>query len=119
MAERRKKRKRKTKGASSGGSSQSGGVNPYEAPQTGGVLQSLRSGFRRAAGAEKPEKESTLSKVIWGVIFAAAIGLLIARFLGLWGDERQPAEEERAPSEQADEEPEEPAKAPEPPTKSE
>ncbi|MBX3275717.1 MAG: hypothetical protein KF729_35985 [Sandaracinaceae bacterium] len=50
----------------------------------GGVMQGLRNGFKRAAGAgdENEEKPSTLSNVLWTILLLAAIGLLLYRWLG-------------------------------------
>lgn len=97
MTEKRKKRKRKSKGTATGSttSSTSSGT-----PHSGGVLQSMRSGFRRAAGAESgPQQESTLSKVVWGLVLVAAIAFAVTRWLGLWGNE--PAESEPESAEEA------------------
>jgi len=73
MAKKRnKKRARKRKRGS--GSSSSGG---------GGAMQSIRSGFRRAAGVEKSKSgSSTVANVIWTLILLAAIALLLYRWYG-------------------------------------
>jgi hypothetical protein len=99
--ERRKKKKRKPKSAAgeatmSSPSSHHIGVDPNAPAQSGGVLQSLRSGFRRAAGAEQA-KESTLSKVIWGLILGGVLIFVIGRYLGLWGTEEAPRESDPEP----------------------
>ena len=48
----------------------------------GGVMQSMRSGFKRAAGVGEgpPQKESTLSKIIWGVLILAAAGYVVYKY---------------------------------------
>ena len=50
----------------------------------GGVMQSIRSGFQRAAGAGEPvdEKPSTASNVIWTVVLLAAVAFLLYRWYG-------------------------------------
>jgi hypothetical protein len=78
MAEKRKKRKRKTK---SPGSAQASASTGSPSGGSGGLLQSMRSGFRRAAGAEEPkEKPSKLSNLIWTLVFLLAAGVLIYRW---------------------------------------
>ncbi len=51
----------------------------------GGVMQSLRNGFKRAAGAEdgaEESKPSTVSNIIWTVLLLAALGFLLYRWYG-------------------------------------
>ena len=72
---KRKKRQRKPK---AGAKEKRSTVAP-----TGGVMQSMRSGFKRAVTGdnEQAEKSSTLSNVIWGIILVAALALLAYRML--------------------------------------
>ena len=63
-------------------SSSSSGAKPSTSTG-GGVMQNIRSGFQRAAGAgEKEEKPSTLSNVIWTVVLLAAVAFLLYRWYG-------------------------------------
>lgn len=50
---------------------------------TGGVMQSMRSGFKRAVTGdhEQTQKSSTVSNVIWGIILVGALALLAYRML--------------------------------------
>jgi hypothetical protein len=77
MAEKRRKRKRKTKPTSPA-------APPSGVPKTGGggggVLQSMRSGFRQVAGVEQAKgKPSKLSNAIWTILLIAALALLAYR----------------------------------------
>ncbi|MEC7525471.1 MAG: hypothetical protein VYE22_36645 [Myxococcota bacterium] len=80
MAKKRKKRKKKS--GSDGTSSASTGV-----PKTasgGGVMQSMRNGFKSAVGAgdsQPKQKESTLSNVLWTIVLIAAVAFLLYRWL--------------------------------------
>jgi hypothetical protein len=82
VAKERTKRKRKKKPGTSTGSSGSSGSGG------GGVMQSLRSGMKAAAGVsdgegkKKDDKPSTLSNVIWGIILIAAVAFLLYRWYG-------------------------------------
>lgn len=73
MAKKRRKRKR-------------GGTSPGSrgGPRTGGgVMQGIRSGLRRAAGAgDSNEKPSTLGNVLWTLVLLAAVGFLLYRWYG-------------------------------------
>lgn len=51
----------------------------------GGLMQSMRSGFKRAVtgdNSEESNKPSTVSNVIWTLLFLAALGLLAYRLFG-------------------------------------
>lgn len=77
MADKRKRRKRK-------GAPREGAL-PAEAAQHdeggGGLLQSIRSGFRQAAGVEE-SKPSRASNIFWTMLLIAAAGLLLYRWYG-------------------------------------
>jgi len=75
MAQKRKKKKKRT--PRERGSASSGGGESSEA---GGTMSGMRSGFKGIVGTGKKKKESPLSKTIWIIVLAAAIGLLIYRF---------------------------------------
>ena len=82
MAKKRQKRKRKPAGRSEGASTSS---SASSASSGGGVMQSLRSGFQRAAGVgdgSPEEKPSTLSNVLWALVLAAGVGFLLYRYFG-------------------------------------
>lgn len=55
---------------------------PTSALEGGGVMQRMRSGFKRAAGVgdEPQQKESTLSKVLWGLLMAGAVAYLVYKY---------------------------------------
>lgn len=85
---KRRKRKRKPSAARRGRPETEGelGVSP-RAPReetSGGVMQSIRSGFQRAAGAgeQVEEKPSTASNVIWGLVLLGAVAFLLYRWYG-------------------------------------
>jgi hypothetical protein len=111
MAEKRKKRKPR---AGKRQSTAPAASTSSSAEHSGGLLQSMRSGFRRAAGVEEgPKKEESLvSKIIWGAIFVAILAFAAWRWLGLGNEESADAE----PETQA-EEARTPAKAPEEPVR--
>ena len=78
-AKTRKKKKRKSKPAASPASMSS--TKETARSEGGGVMQSLRQGFKNAAGAgEREEKSSTLSNVLWTVLLLAAAGVFIYRY---------------------------------------
>jgi hypothetical protein len=79
MAEKRKKRKRKSKG--SGDEPTVGARAQVEDEGGGGLLQSIRSGFRQAAGVEE-SKPSRASNIFWTVLLIAAAALLLYRWYG-------------------------------------
>ena len=94
MAKPRKKRQRKkprrreasakpesSREASSPSSPRSS-VSASGTSSGGGVLQSMRSGFKRAAGVEGGDKPpSKWSNVFWGALFIAALVLLYYRWM--------------------------------------
>jgi hypothetical protein len=71
MTKQRKKRKRRTSATQAG----------ETAAQSGGVMQSLRSGFRRATGVEA-SKPSRGSNIVWTIILLVAVGILLYRWYG-------------------------------------
>lgn len=76
MAEKRRKRKRKTKSGARGEGGPGGNVRTG-----GGVLQSIRTGIRRATGTDDSnEQPSKLSNAIWTALLVAAVALLIYRW---------------------------------------
>jgi hypothetical protein len=68
VAQKRKKKKKKSDNASGGG---------------GNTMGSFRSGFKGivGAGGKKKKKDSMLSTILGYVLIAAALGLLIYRYL--------------------------------------
>ncbi len=80
--QKRKKRVRKKKAEAAEAPSGMSTTKESARSGGGGVLQSMRSGFKRAAGAEDgpEEKPSTLSNVLWTVLLVAALGFLIYRW---------------------------------------
>lgn len=65
MATKRKKRKRRGEGSG-----------------RGGALSGLRGGFKGVVGqGPRRKKESTLSRVLSYLLFAAAVGVLLYRFV--------------------------------------
>ncbi len=72
MAKQRRKRKRKTNA-----------TQASSAPaQSGGVMQSIRSGFRRATGVEQSAKPSRAGNIVWTIILLAAVAVLLYRWYG-------------------------------------
>ena len=81
---RRKKRKKKTEDDGPAPSGPSTVKYAVRSGGRGGVLTSMREGFKRAAGAgdEPKEKPSRLSNILWTVLLLAAVGFLIYRWYG-------------------------------------
>ncbi|HEY8432642.1 MAG TPA: hypothetical protein VIL20_29930 [Sandaracinaceae bacterium] len=46
------------------------------------MLQSIRSGFRRAAGVEESKESSRLGNILWTLLLIAAVALLLYRWYG-------------------------------------
>ncbi len=73
--------------SSSSSSSSGGGYGVSKRGSGGGLMQSMRSGFKRAAGVGddtggESDKPSTLSNVLWTVLLLAAVGALLYRWYG-------------------------------------
>ncbi|MFK7988212.1 MAG: hypothetical protein AB8I08_19485 [Sandaracinaceae bacterium] len=85
---KRRKRKRKPSAARRARGQDDGDlgvpVTQREESGGGGVMQSIRSGFQRAAGAGETveEKPSTASNVIWGLVLLGAVAFLLYRWYG-------------------------------------
>ena len=78
MAQKRRKKRRR------GGKAGARGPRADARPATGGgVMQSLRSGFRRAAGVESAnDGPSTKSNVLWTLLLVAAVAFFLYRMYG-------------------------------------
>ena len=77
---RKKKRKRKPEDSARSHAKMSS-TKETARSEGGGVMQSLRQGFKNAAGAgEREEKSSTFSNVLWTVLLLAAAGVFIYRY---------------------------------------
>ncbi|MEQ8457401.1 MAG: hypothetical protein RLO52_11165 [Sandaracinaceae bacterium] len=85
MAKKRKKRKKKSGSSSSTSGSTGASTGVPKTASGGGVMQSMRNGFKSAVGAgesSKKKKDSTLSNVLWTVVLIGAIGFLLYRTYG-------------------------------------
>lgn len=89
MAKKRRKRKRKpTAAARRAREADDSGVptrtSSRDESSGGGVMQSIRTGFQRAAGAGEAtdDKPSTASNVIWALVLLGAVAFLLYRWYG-------------------------------------
>ena len=83
MRKPKKRRKNRRQSGKSGKGGGDGGYGVSKSGSGGGGMQSLRSGFKRAAGATDDDRDrgsSTLSNVLWGVVLLGALGVLLYRW---------------------------------------